>query len=63
MQIDYGTGRTTQRISMTIERGTSLSADILAVVSGSKLDLALVENHMVSMMSMIRWVPNGLVLS
>jgi hypothetical protein len=48
---------------MTIERGTSLSAAILAVVSASILDLMLVENHKLSMMSIIRWVPNGLVLS
>jgi hypothetical protein len=47
---------------MTIERGISLSAVTLAVISLSMLDLALVENHMLSMMSMMRWLPNGLVL-
>lgn len=54
---------TTQRIRITIERGTSLSAAILDVVSTSKLDLALLENHKLSIMSIIKWVPKGLVLS
>jgi hypothetical protein len=60
---NYGIGRTAQRTNRIIERGISLSAAILAVVSASILDLVLVENHKLSMMSIIRRVPNGLVFS
>ena len=48
---------------MTIESGTSLSVAILAVVSESMLDLTVVENHMLSMMSIIILLPIGLFLS
>ena len=60
---NYGTGRTAQGTNRIIERGISLSAAILAVVSASILDLVLVENHKLSTMSIIRRVPNGLVFS
>jgi hypothetical protein len=52
-------GHTTVRTRIIIDSGISWSSLILMVVARSAFDLEDVENHWLSMISVIRGVPNG----
>jgi hypothetical protein len=50
---------TTVRIRIIIDRGMAFSSAIFDVVATSAFDLEEVENHWLSIISIIRGVPNG----